>query len=120
MSLDSTIGQEEYLYRGLNTYWIKDDGSVSSGAFKDPRGVSVDRSGVRNEEDCIANLSRFEGVSRIQNCDVYRCNSISIHCPSASNEYHSEIHKSETEIPLSQSQSKKLAHHSKIVHKREE
>lgn len=118
MNLDSIIGQEEYLYRGLSTYWIKTDGSISSGAFKDPKGVSVDRSGGRDEDDCVINLSRFAGVCRIKNNDVYnKCDAVSVHCPSISNKYHSEIHKSETEIHLSKSQSKKLAQNSIIVHK---
>ena len=120
MSLDFAIGQEEYLYRGLNAYWIKADGSISSGAFKTKKGyggVSVDRSGYRNEVECIKNLLRFDGVCRIKNKDVYACNAISVYCPSTSNEFHSEIHKSETEIPLTPSQSKKLADYSTLVRK---
>lgn len=119
MSIDTTIGPEEYLFRGLNDYWIKNDGSISTGAFSDNHGVSVDRSGGRDEVECISSLDRFSGVCSIRNSDVNACGAVSVYSPSKANPYHSEIHKSDTEIPLTKHQMKELAQSFKIVFRKE-
>ena len=50
--MDETFASDEKLYRGLHAIWIEEDDSVSSAAFKDSGGVSVDRDGGRDEQNC--------------------------------------------------------------------
>ena len=54
--MDDSFAQDERLYRGLHKIWIGDDNSVSSAAFKDSGGNSVDRDGGREEQACIDRL----------------------------------------------------------------
>ena len=51
--MDEKFASNESLYRGLYHMWIEDDNTVSSAAFKDSAGVSVDRDGGRDEQDCV-------------------------------------------------------------------
>ena len=47
--MDETFASDEKLYRDLHAIWIEEDDRVSSAAFKDSGGVSVDRDGGRDE-----------------------------------------------------------------------
>ena len=48
------IHDDEYLYRGvINSFWKENENRVSSAAFKDSKGVSVDRQHNRNETECV-------------------------------------------------------------------
>ena len=51
--MDEKFASNECLFRGLHPMWIEDDNTVSSAAFKDSAGVSVDRDGGRDEQDCV-------------------------------------------------------------------
>ena len=96
-------------------YW-KRDGSISSAACADRRGLSVDRAGDRTDEEAVKQMrSRFQG--RIVSLLVGECHAAGAvvrYLPSAGNPYHSEIHGGEDSVPLSRSQRHALAQKAKV------
>ena len=114
--MDDTFNNNEKLYRAVyppeiaDMYW-KIDGSISSAAFADPKGLSVDRGWYRSDDEVIVSMrKRFTG--HIVSLYVRNCRdtgAIVRYLPSASDKYHSEIHGSESEPLLSKSQRRHLA-----------
>ncbi len=114
--MDEKFGIDEKLYRAVwppeiaDIFW-KTDGTVSSAAFADPKGLSVDRGDYRDDREVIDSMrSRFSGhiISLyVKNC--LDANALVLYCPSGSNPYHSEIHGNTSSIPLSKSQRRFLA-----------
>lgn len=88
--MDETFAPEEQLYRGLHSIWIEDDNSVSSAAFKDSNGVSVDRDGGRPEQNCIDrlvdNLPQIEGVGKLSSQDVVDSGALPVYLPEKDND----------------------------------
>lgn len=118
--MDETFAPDEQLYRGLHSIWLEDDNSISSAAFKDSNGVSVDRDGGRAEHDCIDrlvdNLPQIAGVGRLSCQDVADCGALPVYLPVEGNDYHSEIHDSADQVPIkSKSKSRKLASKCQVV-----
>lgn len=119
--MDSIFSSDELLLRAVYPenkkprFWH--NGKLSSAAFKDKRGLSVDRMGDRTLDVSIASMRRkFQGS--IVSVTVATCNSVNAYLrylPSAQNRYHSEIHGSETRIELSDYQALKLTR-SAIIH----
>ena len=109
--MDDVFTPEEKLYRAvyppevIEMFWRK-DGSVSSAAFADSEGLSVDRGDFRS--DSVVTQSMHERfIGRI--LSLYVKNSTDIgaivrYLPSKSNIYHSEIHGSDSTPTLSKSQ----------------
>ena len=67
--MDNTFPDTEKLYRAVfppemaAMYW-KEDGSLSSAAFADPKGLSVERGNYRNDKDVAESMQeRFQGRS---------------------------------------------------------
>ncbi len=92
-------------------FW-KPDGTLSSAAFKDKEGLSVNRSGDKtlNEAVDIMKNSRLRGtIVYISVGDCYNENAVLKYLPTQKNIYHSEIHGSEERIILSNGQAKRLA-----------
>lgn len=121
--MDDSFAPEEKLYRGLHDIWLEDDNSVSSAAFKDSGGNSVDRDGGREEQMCIDRmigaLPQITAVGRITCGEVEECGAIPKYCPVEGNEYHSEIRDSEEQVQIkSRSKSRKLANKCRIVFKK--
>lgn len=119
--MDDNFASDECLYRGLHPIWIEDDNSVSSAAFKDSGGISVDRDGGRDEQDCIKRLTealpQMVGVGKLTCGEVEECGATTIYCPVEGNEYHSEIHDSSEQVQIkSKSKSRKLAKKCQIVY----
>lgn len=114
--MDDTFDKAEKLYRAVyppscnNMYW-KEDGSLSSAAFADQHGLSVDRGYNRTSEEVVDDMkSRFSGC--IVSVTVQDCNEVNAlvkYKPSRTNIYHSEIHSNENVILLTKSQRRKLA-----------
>lgn len=114
--MDNNFEKTEKLYRAVyppeiaDIFW-KIDGSVSSAAFADPNGLSVDRGDYWDDCDVISDMRRrFKGhiISLyVKNC--YDTGAIVRYLPSKSNIYHSEIHGSESSVLLSKSQRRFLA-----------
>lgn len=119
--MDNTFKLTEKLYRAVyppevaDLYWKK-DGSISSAAFADPKGLSVDRQGNRDEGDVIDHMrQQFNG--HILSIYVKHCESIGAvvrYLPSKQNRYHSEIHGSQDTVLLSKAQRRYLASHARI------
>lgn len=114
--MDNTFDNTEKLYRAVyppdiaDIFWKK-DGSISSAAFADPKGLSVDRGDHRDDSEVVTSMrKKFNGhiISiYVKNCmDVQ---AVVLYTPSRSNPYHSEIHGSPSSIPLSKSQRRYLA-----------
>lgn len=104
---------DEPLFRAVkptNIYW-KDDGTVSSAAFKDSQGASVDRLGDRLESDAVNALHHNMPTSGIISVTYQNCldvNAVVQYKPKDTNLYHSEIHGSNTKVKLTSSQCKNL------------
>ncbi len=120
--MDNTFLNTEKLYRAVyppevvDIYW-KIDGSLSSAAFADPRGLSVDRGDYREDQEVIEDMRhRFSGhiISLfVKNClDV---GAIVKYLPSRTNKFHSEIHGNEETPLLSKSQRRALARAAIII-----
>ena len=119
--MDSTFVDSEKLYRAVfpqsqvEMFWRK-DGKVSSAAFRDPEGLSVERGDFRDDKSVIAEMqSFFKGC--IVSVTAEQCKDVkAIVCykPTKRSVYHSEIHGSEEKPELSPSQRKKLANVAKM------
>lgn len=115
-SMDNTFPDCEKLYRAVfpesykEMFWKK-SGKVSSAAFTDRAGLSVDRGNFRDDKIVIEDMRKF-----FQGCiisfTVGQCREADIvvkYKPTKRDRYHSEIHGSEDMPLLSKSQRKKLA-----------
>lgn len=119
--MDNSFKADEKLYRAVyppeiqDMYW-KNNGEVSSAAFYDMRGCSVDRGNYRTDDKVVQDMkSRFTG--RIVAVTVEKCIEVGakvIYKPSK-DIFHSEIHGSDTEIVLNKSQRRSIARNAKIV-----
>ncbi|MCR5119682.1 MAG: hypothetical protein K6B44_08710 [Lachnospiraceae bacterium] len=120
--MDKLFKNDEKLYRAVfppeiaDIYW-KRDGSISSAAFADPKGFSVDRGDYRTDEEVISKMRKsFKG--HIISLYVKNCvdtNALVIYKPSRSNKYHSEIHGNNDTVLLSKSQRRYLASRAVII-----
>lgn len=96
--------------------------TISSAAFKDSAGCSVDRKDDRNAETIRSNLYiRFcqtpAGICAVADVSFSDCcdvNAVVKEKPTEDNPFHCEIHRSNTQIQLSSSQAKKLAKNSNV------
>lgn len=119
--MDDNFASNECLYRGLHPMWIEDDNSVSSAAFKDSCGISVDRDGGRSEQECVERITealpQIAGVGKLTCGDVEECEAKTVYLPFEGNEYHSEIHDSSEQVQIkSKSKSRKLAKKCHVVY----
>ena len=118
--LNKEINEDEILYRAIKTFpnwWDFENNRPTSAAFKDSRGVSVDRQGARNETEVVTAFKKFE-LKAVVSITAEECRNFDTHPiykPEPDNVYHSEIHGSPTEIQLTSSQAKKPGRNVKIV-----
>lgn len=119
--MDNTFPDREKLYRAVfpesykQMFWRK-DGTVSSAAFADEEGLSVERGDFRDDKSVIEEMRKFFRGSIIS-LTVEQCRNVDAivkYRPSKRSEYHSEIHGSEEKPLLSKSQRRKLATAAKI------
>ena len=120
--MDNTFNNTEKLYRAVyppevaDIFWKK-DGSISSAAFADPKGLSVDRGNYRPDAEVLESMrKKFNG--HIISLYVKNCvdtGAVVIYSPSKTNPYHSEIHGNEKTILLSKSQRRFLAQKAVIL-----
>jgi|GEM_PF-540087 len=118
--LSPEIKNHEYLYRGvvLNN-WDLINNRISSAAFKDTGGASVDRDGGREESECIKNLLQvkdFKAICKIKAEIVRSYGAIILYKPIKSNIFHSEIHDSTERIQMRGSKPDKLRRSSLLVY----
>lgn len=119
--MDNTFSDCEKLYRAvfpescMQMFWRK-DGTVSSAAFADKKGLSVERGDFRDDKSVIEKMRKFfKGC--IVSLTVEQCknaDAILKYKPTKRSEYHSEIHGSEDVPLLSKGQRKKLAVGAKV------
>ena len=120
--MDDRFENTEKLYRAVyppevaDIFW-KRDGSISSAAFADPNGLSVDRGDYRDDAEVVSSMQeRFFG--HIISLYVKNCadtGAVVLYKPSRSNKYHSEIHGDENTVLLSKSQRRFLAQRAVIL-----
>lgn len=114
--MNNSFKEDEKLYRAVyppdhsDMYWKK-DGTVSTAAFADKNGLSVERGNYRPDKDVVNDmLQRFTG--RIISVTAGQCDEVEakvLYLPSKSNVYHSEIHGSDKEKLLNKRQRRWLA-----------
>lgn len=110
---------EEKFYRKVppNPNMIKQNGTITSAAFKDSKGCSVDCKKDRDESDVIRNFicrfkdtaSGIEGVADVSYRNCLEADTTVLSLPEDDNNYHCEIHKSKDEVVLTPGQAKRLA-----------
>ena len=115
--MDNSFRNDELLLRAVYPpdrhpdFWRGN--RLSSAAFKDKNGLSVDRLYDRELKDGIAFMREERGLKGyIASVSVDDCVSVSAHVayrPTSNDVYHSEIHGSETQIILSEQQCLGLA-----------
>lgn len=114
--MDNTFANDEKLYRAVypasysQMYWKK-DGSLSSAAFRDPDGLSVERGNFRSDQNVIKEMQGFfKGcIVSVTAEQCYATNASIQYKPTRRSIYHSEIHGNENTLVLSASQRKHLA-----------
>lgn len=120
--MESNYEDDEKLYRAVRpapVYW-KDDGTLSSAAFKDKNGLSTDRERGRKKSDCISFMQsrKFEG-SIVSVC-AKMCKEVNAflnYLPQDDNPYHTQIQNTETALVLTPRQAKLLAHNATMEYK---
>ena len=122
-SLSPEIADDEFLYRGISNHqWDFQNNRITSAAFKDSLGVSVDRSGNRNNEACISRLLQtkpFYAIGRLLVSYVREKSLLVKYLPTEYNEYHSEIHHSLTRVELTTGQARALSQSATVVYQQE-
>lgn len=114
--MNNTFSDYEKLYRAVSPesyiqmFWRK-DGTVSSAAFTDREGLSVERGDFREDKRVIEEMQKFFNGCIIS-LTVEQCRKVDAivkYKPTTRSKYHSEIHGSK-EVPLlNKSQRKRLA-----------
>ena len=120
--MDNTFPENENLYRAvypfeLNQMLWKDSQHVSSAAFLDKRGLSVERGNFRFDEEVLKDMKK-NFIGRFISVTVGLCCKINariIYKPTKRSVYHSEIHGGEKQTTLTPSQRRFLACNSKLV-----
>ena len=120
--MNEYFAPEESLYRAVyppeiaSMFWRK-DGTISSAAFADANGLSVERGYFRDTHMVVASMQkRFSGIIiALQVSDCVFIHAIVRYLPSKNNPYHSEVHGSNSEPLLSKSQRLQLSRRAKIV-----
>ncbi len=114
--MDEHFDNTEKLYRAVyppevaDIFWKK-DGSISSAAFADPKGLSVER-GDHREDVIVLDSMRRRFSGHIISLYVKNCvdtGAVVKYLPLRKDKYHSEIHGSESVRLLSKSQRRYLA-----------
>ena len=125
MNFSQDFKNTESLLRGINkqpNFWDSEENRPTSAAFKDKKGVSVNRTGENKQYyvqslECLKNKLGERLRSSVE-LNVDFCIELGLHlkyCPLDDNIYHSEIHKSENEPSLTKSVSRKLSEICNII-----
>ncbi|MCH7413207.1 hypothetical protein MM213_06920 [Belliella sp. R4-6] len=118
--LQNYISDQEILYRAIKPYpnwWKAEINRPSSAAFKDSRGVSVDRDFARPPEQVIKELRNRFTLKSVVSIGANVCREFEtfpVSKPLPNQPEHAEIHRSEHEIELTSGQARKLSKAAKI------
>lgn len=118
-TVNELVDDNEYLYRGIvEVNWNYERNIISSAAFKDSKGTSVDRDNGRNINECVQFLNSkkdFFAVARILSLNVREIEAFIEYLPLDDNIYHSEIHDSKGRPQIRSSKASKIRDKSEIV-----
>lgn len=124
--MNQQFEKKEKLYRAVyppsvSTMFWKENGTISSAAFADKRGLSVDRGNGRSDETVIADiLTRLQGrIISVFAEECWEVDAVVCYLPSSNNRYHSEIHGDEETLLLSKKQRRHLANCAQLVYVRD-
>lgn len=115
--MDERFLDREHVLRAVRfdeRFWTE-DGRLTSAAFKDERGTSVDRTGDRGIDESVRAMRERGLRGAIASVSVPECREHEVHLvwkpgrPPHGNRFHSELHGSETVVPMSRRQLRKLA-----------
>ena len=122
------IAENEVLYRSVLPrldFWESDTNEITSAVFKDPNGLSTDRSDGRSEEVCVNFLdSRQTRCGGVVSVNVTTCTEKDIYLkpdpiPNGGilpeNPFHTLVLRSCEIFVLTKSQAKHLARNAKII-----
>ena len=120
--MNNTFNENELLYRAvyppeINHILWKDNQHVSSAAFLDKRGLSVERGDIRSDEEVLKYM-RKSFIGRFISVTVGLCHRINakvIYKPTKRSIYHSEIHGSEKQIVLTPAQRRFLSLNCRLI-----
>lgn len=113
-SLSQRFEDSELLYRAVrpnDMYW-KENGKLSSAAFKDRAGLSVLRGYGREDFTVVGEMRSLDLVGEVVKVTVLDCRTVKAvvkYLPSRNSKYHSEIHGSNDTKLLSDRQCKILS-----------
>ena len=107
----------------MDINFSQNNGHLSSAAFKDKNGLSVDRTDTRDLLSSALEMRKRKMKSHIFSVSVESCfkvNAYLVYKPSKENINHSEIHSSKYVIKLSDYQAYQLSREASVVLKHDE
>lgn len=78
--MSNQANNAEHVYRAIHPYrnFIKADGSISSAAFKDPKGLSVEQGLGRTDKDIVAHIRQTKLQGKVAKIPIEVCNNANI------------------------------------------
>lgn len=90
--MSGQVNNTEHIYRAIHPHkdFIKENGRISSAAFKDPKGLSVEQGLGRADKDVVAHIRQSKLQGKVAKIPVDICNKakIIIFNDKAKNIYH--------------------------------
>lgn len=78
--MSNQANNAEHVYRSIHPHrnFIKADGSISSAAFKDPKGLSVEQGLGRTDKDILAHMRQTKLQGKVAKIPIEVCNNAKI------------------------------------------
>jgi len=117
--MDNTFEDDETLLRSVKPIelFMHKDGTLTSAAFKDSDGLSVDRTGDHTLEQAVE-FAQHHLTGVIVGVTVLQCKQVEAvvkYLPVPDNNYHSEIHRNEEKLRLNDRQAENLSKRAHIL-----
>lgn len=120
------LKQDEELYRAVinsPSFYLENQGRISSAVFKDTGGCSVDRQKNRSRKDSCSflvdsqknNRNGIRAVAMVKVQQCYDANATVAPMPTESNEFHCEILGENGKPPLTNGQAKRLSREALLI-----
>lgn len=117
----SEIQDQESLFRHFHfLQWHTTENRLSTAAFQQSNGTSVDREGERSEDEIISdfrkrpNLSQI-GIAKLTAIDCREVDAVVLPAPEPENKYHAQIQKNETTPKITRGQANRLSRKFSLV-----
>lgn len=112
--MDNCFEESEKLYRAVipSGIFIKEDGTITSAAFKSSNGCSVDRGNYRTDDQAVQFLKNCGRVGAVYSVLTKDCNDKEIYInyePEEDNPFHTGLYKNVELNPMTQGQCKHLS-----------